>query len=150
MTNENCLQGIRCPSCGQEDRFKITAAITCLVTDNGSEPVGDHDWDDDSNTHCSECGFNAKLKDFCKPINLPPDPDGMNDSRAEWAWAALRAFMLATGTDMEDAMSDLLVDLMHWADRHNFDFELVLDQARRHYAEETAGDDMCNKQGLYL
>jgi len=44
MTNENCLEGIRCPQCGQEDCFKITALITCNVTDDGSEPVGDHEW----------------------------------------------------------------------------------------------------------
>jgi len=27
MTNENCLEGIRCPQCGQEDCFKITAVF---------------------------------------------------------------------------------------------------------------------------
>lgn len=140
MTNENCLEGVRCPKCGQVGRFKITALITCMVTDNGSEPLGDHEWDDASSTHCPERDFNGKLKEFCKPTDLPPDPDNMNDSRAAWAGVALLAFMLETATDREDALGDLLADLMHWADRHNFDFDLALDRARCHYAEETAGD----------
>ena len=105
MTNENCLEGIRCPACGQEDRFKIAALITCLVTDNGSEPAGDNEWDDDSATHCPECGFDGKLKSFRKRNRLPPDPENMNDKRAAWAGAALLAFMLETGTDEEDACS---------------------------------------------
>ena len=139
MTNTNCLEGIRCPACGREDRFKITALVTCLVTDNGSEPVGDHDWDDDSSTHCAVCGFDGKLKTFRRRNRLPPDPDNMNGSRAEWAAVALRAFMDATRTDEEDALGDLLTDLLHWANRHNFDFELALDRARWHYEAETTG-----------
>lgn len=140
MTNTNCLEGIRCPACGQEDRFKITAHITCVVTDNGSEPVGDHGWDDDSSIHCPECGFDGTLKSFRNRNRLPPDPENMNGSRAAWASVALRAFMGVTGTDRADAPCDLLADLMHWADRNDFDFELVLDRARWHYAEETTED----------
>ena len=140
MTNENCLQGIRCPQCGQDGRFNITALITCMVTDNGSDPVGDHEWDDDSSAHCPDCGFDGKLKAFRKPVGLPPDPDNKNDSRAAWAGAALSTFMKETGTDQEDALGDLLADLMHWADRRNFDFDLALDRAHGHYLEETAGD----------
>lgn len=140
MTNTNCLEGIRCPACGQEGRLKITALITCVVTDNGSEPVGDHDWNDDSSAHCPECGFDGKLKSFREPNRLPPDPENMNGSRAAWASVALRAFRGVTGTDEGDALADLLADLMHWADRNNVDFELALDRARWHYAEETAED----------
>ena len=64
MTNNNCLEGIRCPQCGQELRFYITATITCDVTDHGSEAVGDHCWDDDSLTHCPDCDCHGPLKEF--------------------------------------------------------------------------------------
>jgi hypothetical protein len=136
MTNTNCLEGICCPKCGQEDQLRIAATISCLVTDDGSDPVGDHEWDDDSPTSCPECGFNGGLKDFRK---LPPDPEGMNDKRAAWAGAALATFMQVTGTDDEYAVGDLLSDLMHWCDRNNYDFEAALARARGHYAAETAG-----------
>ena len=60
---------------------------------------------------------------------LPPDPESMNDARAQWADAAIRTFMEETGTDYEDSLGDLLCDLLHWSDRHNFDFEAALEQA---------------------
>ncbi len=70
-------------------------------------------------------------------IALPPHPDGMNDKRAEWAGCAVRHFQSLTGTDFEDALSDLLGDLIHWSDRNNFDFEAALDRACFHYEAAT-------------
>jgi hypothetical protein len=137
MTNTNCLKGIRCPKCGQEEHFRIAAIIQCLVTDDGSDPVGDHEWDEDSPASCPECGFNGEWKKFQK---LPPDPEGMNDKRAAWAGAALATFITQTGTDEEDAVGDLLGDLMHWCDRNNYDFEAALTRARGHYEAETVGE----------
>jgi hypothetical protein len=69
---------------------------------------------------------------------LPPDPENMNDARADWAATALRCFARETGTDDEDALTDLLCDLMHWSDRHGGDFENALRLARLHYEAETA------------
>jgi len=69
---------------------------------------------------------------------LPPDPEHMNDRRAEWAAEALRGFQCETGTDNDHAMTDLLCDLMHWCDRHNSDFDAALSTARMHYEAETA------------
>lgn len=140
MTNTNCLENVRCPKCGQEDRFHITALITCIVTDDGSEPMGDHNWDDESLTHCVECSFDGKLSDFRRKPTLPPDPDGRNDDRSAWAGAALAIFMQVTGTEEENALGDLLADLMHWADRKGYAFEAALDCARWHYEAETTGD----------
>jgi len=70
---------------------------------------------------------------------LPPDPEGMNERRTAWAGLALAAFITATGTDEEDALGDLLTNLMHWADRNNYDFEAALFRAQGHYEAETAG-----------
>src|SRR5258706_116142 len=72
---------------------------------------------------------------------LPPDPEGMNDKRAAWGERAIVEFQKATGTDREDALSDLLADLFHWCDRNGFDFEHELERARGHYDEETLDDE---------
>jgi len=61
-----------------------------------------------------------------------------NQDRAEWAAAALRHFQCTTGTDYDDALTDLLGDLMHFADRENLDFEAALAMARAHYEAEKA------------
>jgi hypothetical protein len=70
----------------------------------------------------------------------PPDPEGMNDERAQWAAAALCCFQEETGSDDETALGDLLCDLIHWCDRNNFDFDAVLATARMHYEAETAAE----------
>ena len=68
---------------------------------------------------------------------LPPDPEQRNDTRAHWADAALLMFQDWTGSDAEDAVSDLLADLMHWCDRHGVDFDTELRRAQGHYEAET-------------
>jgi len=74
--------------------------------------------------------------------DIPPDPENMNNDRAEWAAAALRHFQCITGTEYEDALGDLLCDLMHWSDRNDFDFAAALERARMHYEAETSGEDL--------
>jgi hypothetical protein len=68
---------------------------------------------------------------------LPHDPHNRNNERADTASEALRQFQLVTGTDDEDALGDLLCNLIHWCDRNNFDFEAALLRARMHYEAET-------------
>ena len=76
-----------------------------------------------------------------KAKQQPPDPENMNDGRAEWAAAALRHFQCTTGSEYDDGLSDLLGDLMHWCDRSGIDFDAELSRARMHYeAETTEGD----------
>jgi hypothetical protein len=96
---------------------------------------------------------------------LPPDPDDQNDDRANWARCAVRAFASQTGQlkrpdggridrgteerlnnqlaeagqveDMDEAVGDLLCDLMHLTDREGLDFTLLLERAIGNYAAET-------------
>jgi len=69
---------------------------------------------------------------------LPPDPEGMNGTRAEWAACCIRHFQCQTGTDWTDAVSDLLCDLMHFCDRQGFAFRHELERAQMRYEAETA------------
>jgi hypothetical protein len=64
--------------------------------------------------------------------------DVTNERRALWAHAAIHVFTELTGCDREDALGDLLCDLMHWAGQNNFDFPAALDRARGHYEAELA------------
>lgn len=69
---------------------------------------------------------------------LPPNPDGRNDDRAQWADVALRVFRDQAGTDYGDVAADFLCDLMHWCDRNDFDFKKELENGIDMYEEETA------------
>lgn len=68
---------------------------------------------------------------------LPADPDGMNRTRSEHAASALRQYQLEVQTDDEDAVTDLLGDLMHFCDHHQQDFLWQLQRARLNYLRET-------------
>ena len=70
-------------------------------------------------------------------LPLPPDPDRRNAHRALGAAAALAEFQRQTGADLEDAVSDLLADLMHWCDWFGQEFPKELRRALNHYEEET-------------
>ncbi|MCX6917631.1 MAG: hypothetical protein NT167_32120 [Verrucomicrobia bacterium] len=71
---------------------------------------------------------------------LPPDPEKRNESRARSADTVLEMFQWQTGADIEDALSDLLANLMHWCDRFGQDFQKELHRAQNHYREETASN----------
>lgn len=67
-----------------------------------------------------------------------------------WARQALVEFQRITGSDTEDAMSDMLADLMHLSAQrpeeaedheHYEDFDSAMDRARRHFEAERKGDD---------
>jgi hypothetical protein len=62
--------------------------------------------------------------------------DITNAKRASWASAAVYLFEQLTGCDREDALSDLLCDLMHWSGREGYDFNLQLSRATYHFEEE--------------
>ena len=71
---------------------------------------------------------------------LPPDPEDKNDHRAAWAMTALSAFQHETGADEQDAVADLLCDIIHLSDRKGWDFDADLERALAHYAAETTTD----------
>ena len=65
--------------------------------------------------------------------------DVTNQHRAQWALAALREFQSQTATDDEDAVADLLSDIMHLCGRnpHGWGwFETNLRRARDNYEAE--------------
>lgn len=103
---------------------------------------------------------------MCPTNPPPPDPDNLNDQRAAWARCAVQAFAAQTGQlkgpggrpiprpeaerltdqltrageveDLEEAVGDLLCDLLHLADREGLDVELLIERAIGNHAQETA------------
>ena len=58
--------------------------------------------------------------------------------RAASADAALKAYMSRTSCDCEECLSELLRDLMHWADTARVDFASELRRARFDYVVHVA------------
>ena len=79
----------------------------------------------------------SRRLDQTKPL---PSPEYQKESRARWAEAALWEFRRHTGANVEDIVSDLLADIMHWCDRHAQNFDRELRRGREHYLCETDAD----------
>lgn len=62
--NTNCLDGIKCPECGSEEPFNISAKAIFTVYDDGTDSYGGVEWDDNSAIECLECGHRGKIKEF--------------------------------------------------------------------------------------
>lgn len=73
MTNHNCLTGIACPSCGQEDEFFITCTIEVWMSDDGIDDdyafkYGDgYEWDNAARIRCPECNHVNTVATFTTP-----------------------------------------------------------------------------------
>ena len=64
--NENCLEGLACPKCGNDERLFITGSAVFEVHDDGTENYQDVEWDSNSPTACgnADCDFAGDLGDF--------------------------------------------------------------------------------------
>jgi len=75
--NTNCLEGMKCPRCGNEDKLLVLASVWIALQDDGSDPSddalkmhGDQEYDNDSTCECPECGCTAALGLFMTPPDL--------------------------------------------------------------------------------
>lgn len=118
------------------DRHAGLYALAKDAVDNGEDLVCHFvDGESGASTEVLRCEAGEIVSGI---IVLKPDPEEMNDDRAKWAGEAVQTFIDATGTDAEDAVSDLLSNLQHFCDRNGVDFEAELERARNNYREETS------------
>lgn len=68
--NENCLEGMRCPWCGADNEFQIEGRVSFNVTDDGSETVGDHEWEDTDDCRCEACDFMGFVYHFTADFQM--------------------------------------------------------------------------------
>ena len=103
MTNENCLRGIKCPACRNEDRFRIQVFATATVTDDGAVVEhGDMEWDASSYAQCPNCDEHGELAHFMvsseTPEPPPPDASAQLIAAASDMLAALEQAIAALNT----------------------------------------------------
>ena len=55
---------LACPECGQAETLSIVVTCTAILSIDGTEVQGDHDWDDTSACFCDECGHNGTVGVF--------------------------------------------------------------------------------------
>lgn len=62
--------GLACPKCFQTDKLHIVIHATAELTTEGTDPFGDHDWDDNSFCHCPGCDHNGIVATF-RNVEVP-------------------------------------------------------------------------------
>lgn len=88
----------------------------------------------------SDIAYNTQAFRFDELETVEQDPMSMNAQRAAWAHAAVMTFIEQTRSDYQDAVADLLCDLMHLCDRDGMIFADELARAANHHAEECRED----------
>jgi hypothetical protein len=53
-----------CPQCGQADTLSIEIVCTAILSIDGTEPCGDHTWDETSSCVCDACGHHGTAGEF--------------------------------------------------------------------------------------
>ena len=64
--------GLMCPQCYGDSSLVIDVRTTVELTSAGSIETGSHDWDDDSDCQCVDCGHYETVKGF-RPTSDPVD-----------------------------------------------------------------------------
>jgi hypothetical protein len=62
--NDNCLDHVKCPKCGQEARFSIEASTVVDVTDDGTDVCGDVEWSATAWIQCTSCEHGGEMWEF--------------------------------------------------------------------------------------
>lgn len=65
---------LACPACGQAEHLLINITTLARVTADGTEPEGDHEWDDASYCRCPECGRGGTVADFSHSVSDDATP----------------------------------------------------------------------------
>ena len=55
---------LACPKCGYAETLTIDISCSAILSIDGTEPHGDHYWDNDSSCFCDECGHNGLVGEF--------------------------------------------------------------------------------------
>ena len=65
--NVNCLENVRCPNCGNSDKFYVIGTALFEITDDGVEiapDAADIEYEDDARAFCPDCPYEGAWETF--------------------------------------------------------------------------------------
>ena len=64
---------LECPHCESDEHLQVEIVTMADLSEEGTEPVGDQEWSDDSYMRCRNCHFDGCVRDFeIDPPNAEP------------------------------------------------------------------------------
>lgn len=64
MNTVRNLFGMACPNCASDEHLRVVVRVVARLSPDGTEPFGDHDWDDESLCMCDGCEFVGYVRQF--------------------------------------------------------------------------------------
>lgn len=74
---------MQCPKCKLDGDLQVTFTGTCRLTSDGSEDIGNHEYDDTHNCFCGDCGYEATVAEFRIKNQPVVEGDGGGDEDDE-------------------------------------------------------------------
>lgn len=75
---------LACPGCKSDESLHVSVTVRAALTLDGTEPVGDHEWDDRSTLQCTACAWLGTVgeaeveRTFGEPYRPTFDEGGQN------------------------------------------------------------------------
>lgn len=85
-----------CPECKADDSLSVAALIWCDLSTDGTEPNGDHEWDDDAACRCNACNWSGTVADARAASDMQGD-----GGRASFNAATMQSFRSHIGDDWD-------------------------------------------------
>jgi hypothetical protein len=64
MSTVRELFGLACPKCGSDEPLCVVIKSLATLSPDGTDPFGDHEWDEESPCLCKECDFTGLITQF--------------------------------------------------------------------------------------
>jgi hypothetical protein len=64
MTSVREIHQLACPGCGSDESLQVQITTMADLSADGTEPTGDHEWQDGSFIRCRACHQTGTVKDF--------------------------------------------------------------------------------------
>ena len=64
MSNLRDSFNLACRKCGQDEHFDIIITTLARLSADGSDPQGEHEWNDESYCQCPHCRTDGTVADF--------------------------------------------------------------------------------------
>ena len=63
-TTVQTLYGLVCPACGSDEFLQVMIETWADLSADGTEPFGDHEWNEYSDCRCANCDHHSSAERF--------------------------------------------------------------------------------------
>jgi hypothetical protein len=97
-----------CPECGSDEHLRVAIETWADLSIDGTEPVGDHDWNAFSGYRCTSCEFNGAVENFrLAPDAIPPPLNTFHVSF--WEYERFHAEIQAADADHARRLAEAML-----------------------------------------